>query len=210
MTRLDPRAGSATPPVADPGRDAAPPRLAKLAPAALDDDQRRLYESIAGGPRARGPQAFALTDDEGGLEGPFNAMLLSPSVGAALQALGTSVRYRSALTDRSREMAILVVAHHWDSGFERHAHEAVGRTVGLTDAEINALRDGRPGGLSPVERAVVAATRALVADGDLTDEDYRVAVDALGLPVLFELTTLVGYYATLALQLRVFRVSAPG
>jgi 4-carboxymuconolactone decarboxylase len=27
---------------------------------------------------------------------------------------------------------------------------------------------------------------------------------------LFELTTLVGYYATLALQLRTFRVPAPG
>jgi 4-carboxymuconolactone decarboxylase len=31
----------------------------------------------------------------------------------------------------------------------------------------------------------------------------------LGTAALFELTTLVGYYATLALQLRVFRVGAP-
>jgi len=31
----------------------------------------------------------------------------------------------------------------------------------------------------------------------------------LGLPALFELLTIVGYYGMLALQLRVFRVPAP-
>ena len=38
---------------------------------------------------------------------------------------------------------------------------------------------------------------------------YAAAVETLGLPQLFELLTLVGYYDTLALQLRVFRVPAP-
>ena len=50
---------------------------------------------------------------------------------------------------------------------------------------------------------------ALVARGDLDDAEYREAVDHLGPAGLFELLTLVGYYATLALQLRVFRVPAP-
>ena len=45
--------------------------------------------------------------------------------------------------------------------------------------------------------------------GDLDDAEYREAVDHLGTAGLFELLTLVGYYATLALQLRVFRVPAP-
>ena len=35
------------------------------------------------------------------------------------------------------------------------------------------------------------------------------AVGCIGPAGLFELLTLVGYYATLALQLRVFRVPAP-
>jgi 4-carboxymuconolactone decarboxylase len=57
---------------------------------------------------------------------------------------------------------------------------------------------------------VVARTvAALAARGDLSDAEYREAVDHLGTPGLFELLTLVGYYATLALQLRVFRVPAP-
>jgi 4-carboxymuconolactone decarboxylase len=58
--------------------------------------------------------------------------------------------------------------------------------------------------------AVVARTvAALAARGDLDDAEYRQAVEAVGTAGLFELLTLVGYYATLALQLRVFRVPAP-
>jgi 4-carboxymuconolactone decarboxylase len=44
---------------------------------------------------------------------------------------------------------------------------------------------------------------------DLDDEQYDTAVAALGERALVELSTLVGYYATLALQMRIFRVPAP-
>ena len=43
-------------------------------------------------------------------------------------------------------------------------------------------------------------------DGDLDDELWDEASAALGADGVFELTVLVGYYSTLALQLRVFRV----
>ena len=48
---------------------------------------------------------------------------------------------------------------------------------------------------------MAATTYALTARGDLDDDEYAEAVAALGLPMVFELLTLVGYYATLALQL---------
>ena len=118
-------------------------RIPKLEPAALDEDQRALYDAIAGGRRAQGPQLFRLADSEGRLEGPFNAFLLQPRLGSALQALGSAVRYDTRLDDRCREIAILIVAAHWESEFEWYAHEAVGRSVGLGDAELAAVRDGR-------------------------------------------------------------------
>jgi 4-carboxymuconolactone decarboxylase len=56
--------------------------------------------------------------------------------------------------------------------------------------------------------------RALTGPADLDDEQYAAAIAALGEQALVELSTLVGYYATLALQLRIFRVdpgvAAPG
>ncbi|MED7923916.1 carboxymuconolactone decarboxylase family protein [Nonomuraea sp. LP-02] len=184
----------------DPGR-----RLAGLRPDELDEEQRQVYQAIAGGPRSRGPQLFALADEEGRLRGPFNAMLLSPPVGGALQAVGAAVRYGSVLPARARELAILAVAASWDSAFEREAHEAVGRACGLTEDELATLREGGlPEPDDPAERAALRAVAALTARGRLDDEEYAGAVAALGERGLFELITLVGYYGTLALHLRVF------
>jgi 4-carboxymuconolactone decarboxylase len=185
------------------------PRIPRLTPASLDDEQRALYGEIAGGRRAQGPRLFALTDSDGCLEGPFNAFLLQPRLGSALQALGSSVRYETTLDDRCREIAILVVAAHWRSAFEWHAHEAVGRSVGLGDAEGPAARAGGRAALGGREAVVARTVAALVTRGDLDDAEYRQAVAEVGEAGLFELLTLVGYYATLALQLRVFRVAAP-
>ncbi|MEU9367538.1 carboxymuconolactone decarboxylase family protein [Streptomyces avermitilis] len=183
-------------------------RLRLLRPSELDAEQRELYEEITAGPRAAGPQHFALTDTEGRLEGPFNAMLLSPELGRALQDLGAAIRYRTRLPARVRELAILVVAQAWNSAFERDAHERVGAAVGLSEAELLALREGRDPELTdPGEHAAWEFTRALVGrDGVLDEAQYDAARTALGEPVLFELSTLVGYYSTLALQLRLFTV----
>jgi len=185
-------------------------RLAKLAPGSLDPEQREVYDAIAGGRRAQGPQLFRLVDDAGSLEGPFNAFLLQPRLGLALQALGSAVRYETALSDRARELAILVVSVHWDCAFEWYAHEALGRHVGLSEEELAAVRgrayDALP---APDERVIARTVDALLTEADLDDVAYAEAVAVLGAAGLFEVLTLVGYYAALALQLRVFRVPAP-
>ena len=181
-------------------------RIPPLVPSALDPEQTALYDSIAHGPRAQGPQHFALTRDDGSLTGPFNALLLAPGLGGAIQELGAAVRYRTSFTARERELCILIVAAHWKSAFEQMAHEAVGRSVGLTDAELSAVRDGGLPDLSDARELACARLVHALARGDVDDELWASASATLDQPTIFELTTLVGYYALLALQLRVFRV----
>jgi 4-carboxymuconolactone decarboxylase len=182
-------------------------RCTRFTPGAMRAHQRALYDRIVSGPRASGPQLFELVDEEGVLSGPFNAFLLNPELGEALQRVGATLRYRSTLSPRLREMAILAVAAAWESEFEWYAHERVGRSVGITDAELAALREGLvPAVTDPVERLGLAVTKALLA-GDIDDDLYALARSELGEERVFELTSVVGYYATLALQLRVFRVS---
>ncbi|UQX87402.1 carboxymuconolactone decarboxylase family protein [Jatrophihabitans telluris] len=201
--------GADASPDASPDARAPKARIPKLVPGALAEDQRAVYEAIAGGRRAQGPQLFRLRDDDGALEGPFNAFLLQPRLGAALQAVGSAVRYDTALSDRAREIAILVVAVQWSSAFEWYAHEAVGRHVGLSETELDGLAEGDYTVLPPQDRLVAEVCRRLSADADLDDATYADAVEALGEAGVFELLTLVGYYATLALQMRVFRVGSP-
>lgn len=181
-------------------------RLPRFVPGALTPSQKDLYESIAAGPRAQGPQHFALTAADGSLNGPFNAFLVSPELGGAVQELGAAVRYRTGLSARERETAILIVAHHWGSEFEIMAHEAVGRAAGLTDAELTALAAGDVPELADEHELLTAQVTHALARGDVDDALWARATAVLDDVTMFELTTLVGYYALLALQLRVFRV----
>lgn len=186
-------------------------RLAVLSSEEMTTEQVDLYRAILGGPRGQGPRAVLLSSGAGGLAGPFNAMLYAPPVGHALQELGAAIRFRTSLAPRIREMAILVVAHAWDSEYERDSHEPIGREAGLTGKEIEALRTGAdPGFADKQEQVAHSVVRALTGPAaDLDDHDYDAAVAALGEQALVELSTLVGYYATLALQLRIFRVQSP-
>jgi 4-carboxymuconolactone decarboxylase len=184
------------------------PRLPALNPDELDHEQRDVYEAIVGGPRP--PGVFSLVDDEGRLLGPFNAMLYSPAVGGPLQELGAAVRFRTSFTGREREIATLVVAARHRSDYEWYAHERAGRRAGLSEAELTALRTGADPVLADArERIVHEAARALAGDGDLSAPMFAEATATLGRAAVVELVTLVGYYAMLATQLRVFRVGVP-
>lgn len=179
-------------------------RIPRLTPNQLDDAQLTVYDDITGGQRAQ-RSAFPLTDATGALHGPFNAMLLHPPLGDALQRLGAAIRYQGQLSARAREIAILTVAAHGHSAFERYAHERIAVHAGLTEPEITALRQGiEPELHDPEEQAVATATRQLLDHHTLTDAEYAQAVEILGSAKIFELTTLIGYYQLLALQLRVF------
>src|SRR5439155_6451571 len=196
------------------GGQIPPMRLAVLSSEEMTTEQVDLYREILGGPRGQGPRAVLLASGAGGLAGPFNAMLYAPPVGHALQELGAAIRFRTELAPRIREMAILVVAQVWDSAYERGSHEPIGREAGLTDAEIEALRSGDdPGFADKQEQVAHSVVRALTGPGpksaDLDDQEYDTAVTLLGERALVELSTLVGYYATPALQLRIFRVGGP-
>lgn len=185
-------------------------RLPLLSPGALADEQRAVYEAVTGGPRSGRSPAFRMTDEDGRLLGPFNAMLYSPSVGLPLQDLGAALRFRTAFTKREREIATLVVAAHLRSDFEWYAHERIGLRAGLDQEEMDALREGRAPMFGDVrERVVFEAARQLAAEQDVSDAVYAEAVATLGRSAVVELVTLVGYYTALAMQLRVFRVGVP-
>ena len=187
-------------------------RLPRLTPGRLDAPQRELRQAITGGPRSSAPQPFSLTAADGSLVGPFGLMLHAPHLGQPLQELGAAVRYLTSFTDREREIAILTVATALDSDFEWWAHTRLGRSAGLSDAELDEIASGEfadRADVEPVEAAVHRAARLLAARDALDDERYAVLVAVLGEQRLVELAVLIGYYTTLALMLDVFRVGSP-
>ncbi len=185
-------------------------RLPRYEPHQLGAEARELYDRIATGPRAQGRQAFPLTDEAGRLNGPFNAMLVNPQVGMHVQELGSAIRYRTALTDRVREIAILEVAVVRTCAFEWYAHERVGRLAGLTDDELAALLRGTDAPTFDAnERVARAVVHALIATRDLDDDLFARAHAALGEVALADLIALAGYYDLLSLSLAAWRTPLP-
>lgn len=185
-------------------------RLPWLAPQDLNEESHAVYMAITGGPRAAGPRLFQMTADDGRLEGPFNAMVVAPSVGGPLQELGTAIRYRTSLTDRAREVAILAVAAEARSDFEWYAHEPIALACGISARDVGAIRVGAsPQDLDETEELVLRATRGLVTHRGMDADVLEECRTRIGTPGLVELVVLVGYYQTLDLMLRTFQSPLP-
>ncbi|MEO7126060.1 MAG: carboxymuconolactone decarboxylase family protein [Nakamurella sp.] len=177
----------------------------------LDDETRAVYDAITTGPRARSGLPETVADSDGRLQGPFNAMVhASPPVGDALQRLGAGIRYGSALSDRTRELAILTVAAHRRCEFEWLAHAGEATAVGLTDDMLEAIARGDTGFFEYDDALVHRAVSELLAGRDLSQDTYEKAAARLGARGVVDLVILVGYYDALALSIRAFRAPLPG
>ena len=143
-----------------------PERLPRLRPSQLDGAAAAVYRAITESRAGSTPRAVPLVDSDGALEGPFNAMLFSPDVGFAVQALGRAIRFGSRLSDRERESAILLCAFSVRSEYEVATHRPLALRAGWSDDDVAALGRGVvPPGASAGEAAGLALVRAVLATG---------------------------------------------
>jgi alkylhydroperoxidase family enzyme len=172
-------------------------------PDELDPAQRAYYDSVVNSPRRR----HEVMDDEGRLLGPFNARLLDPAVGTAIQAHGAALRFHSVLTDREREFVILTVARAEKSEHEWSIHAEVALGLGVTEGELACIGADDPHWTSdPSEVACLELARELLDSADVSDASFERAASVLGVAKIFDVVSLVGHYRDTALALRVWRV----
>ena len=183
-------------------------RLTYVDCAHLTPEQQELYDSIANGPRAA--KRKSLVDAQGHLTGPFNAFLHLPQLGKHWSAIGETLRFKTGLSRRLFELAILVVAVHWHSSHEWAAHARLAREEGIAEETIAALRRGDcPQFSQNDEETVYGFAHQLVTERRLGAQRYADAVDLLGETQTIELVNALGYYIALAAMLNAFDVHPP-
>lgn len=174
------------------------PRIPLAAPETLNDEQRRVYDTIASGPRA-------------GVRGPFLALLHQPAIADKWQQLGEVLRYRTSLPPRLSEFAILITARHMDCQYEWFAHETHAAKAGLPAAIIEAVKAGRrPELTAPDDKALYEFALGLNERHHVSADTYQRALDQFGPVGVVELTALVGYYTMVAMTLNAHELLPTG
>ena len=180
-------------------------------PRALEGDQKKLYELeesiLISWAEANG---FKGTTDDGTLIGPFNPYLYSPGITPGfLQWLQADSKH-SSLNKRVHEVVILSVGAVWRSPFELYAHSAVARKVGVPEAAIQALADGRSSDeLSAEEQVAHRFARQLTAERKVDADLYREAETMFGRTGLVDMVYLIGIYLLTCALLNAFEIPAP-
>ena len=67
----------------------------------------------------------------GGLAGPFNALVTAPDAGRRLSALGATLRFGTSIERRLSEIAIITVGARWQAEYEWWAHAPMAREHGV-------------------------------------------------------------------------------
>jgi 4-carboxymuconolactone decarboxylase len=186
-------------------------RLTLADPDSLTGAQRELFDYIIAIalPWAQ-RSGFAATTASGRLIGPFNPSLLNPQIGTAFLKLQAAEEQNTSLDDRVRQVVILTIGAVWQAPYELHAHAAVARHGGLSDAVIAELVAGdMPNDLTEAEKTAHRLARALSTSHHVDDHLYRHAEQTLGAAGVFEIAVLAGIYHTVCGILSIFDIPAP-
>ena len=172
-------------------------RLPRLEPDSMTDEQRRVHDVIASGPR-------------GSVRGPLAVWLHRPQLAERAQALGRYCRYDSSLAPNLSELAILVVARAWGSEYEWRAHRPHALAAGVGADVIEAIRRGREPAFDDEEERIVYRFATVLhrerrIPGDLYDQVVRV----LGPDRTVDLVGVLGYYTLISMTINAFEVTHP-
>jgi 4-carboxymuconolactone decarboxylase len=175
-------------------------RLKEVTDEQMSALQRALRDAIFSGPRGIRKK----------LTGPFQIWLNAPELGHLAQALGAHVRYKTSLSARLSETAILVTAQIWKAHYEWFAHAPQAEKAGVKPKTIKDIQAGRtPKTAAKDERDIIAFVKELYKGRRVSDRTYKRVHAFLGDAGMVELVGICGYYAMISMTLNVFRAQIP-
>jgi 4-carboxymuconolactone decarboxylase len=172
-------------------------RYAELPVDRMSPQQREGYRFLVEGPRGR-------------LPGPYKVWVHNPKLVHAAAPLGQHFTPgQSSLSEREREIAVVVITSAWHSEYPTAAHEKRGVEVGLPAAAVEAIIGGRAASFAdPREQAVYEVAMALAHRRLVPQGLYDRAVSLLGHEGITDMIVLMGYYTAVSLTMNFYAVPA--
>jgi 4-carboxymuconolactone decarboxylase len=172
-------------------------RYAELPVDRMTPEQQKGYRFLVDGPRGR-------------LPGPYKVWVHNPKLVHAAAPLGQHFTPgQSSLSEREREIAVIVITSKWHSAYPTAAHEKRGVEVGLPAATVEAIIGGLPVSFPDTREQVVYEVAMALAGGRLLPQGlYDRAVGALGHEGVTDVIVLMGYYTAVSLTMNFYAVPA--
>jgi 4-carboxymuconolactone decarboxylase len=171
---------------------------------ALDGPGRELFDRIT----ERRDERFIAAD--GRVAGPDIAWVNAPAIGLRLISLARALRSEVSIDLRLIEVAIITTGAHHRAEFAWFSHAPMAREQGVSDAVIDAIREGRtPDFEQDDERIVHEVASQLASSSRIDDATYAEAQRMLGPQGMVELVELCGFYTLVSFVLNAFEVPLP-
>ena len=128
----------------------------------------------------------------------FRQLVNSPGGARAFGTLGGYIRHKSTLDPRLREMAIIQVGYLTKSEYEYTHHVRLGmEQLGVSESDINGITaetNGQTSSLPELERIILRATRDMVTNFKISDNDFENLKIFLSNEHLVDLVLTIAFY----------------
>jgi alkylhydroperoxidase family enzyme len=179
------------------------PRIAPLPVEEWDDEavtalRTAFGEQAATGLLAQGAEARPVPN-------VLTTMMRHPALSGPFLVYNQVLLRKPTLDPRARELMILRVAWRARAPYEWIQHVRIARSLGFTDAELEAIAFGADAEVwSELEADLLAATDELLDAYRIADDTWARLAAQLDEPQLIELAFVVGTYTCLAMAFNTF------
>jgi len=132
----------------------------------------------------------------------FATLAHHPKLLKRWMVFGRHILEKSTLPPRERELVVLRIGWLCRSSYEFSAHVPIGKAAGLSDADIERLKQGPDApGLDPFDRVLLQAVQELEDDAFVTDATWQALSERLDVQQCMDLIFTVGQYRMVSMAL---------
>ncbi|MFZ4472110.1 MAG: carboxymuconolactone decarboxylase family protein [Limnohabitans sp.] len=161
------------------------------------------------------PEVQPLADDilkvsSAALGGPYNALLRSPEMARRCFDHLDYLRFKTSVSKRLNEFAILIQARIANAQYEWWAHAPIAQRAGLSTEVIEQLRHcNKPQGMQADEALVYDYCVQLTLNHRVSDALWERAIAEMGEQAVVDLTVVSGTYVMVSMLLNATQVAIP-
>jgi len=148
-----------------------------------------------------------LIETRGRLPGPNKIYVHNPKLANVMGPLGAHFRTGYSLSEREREIAVVIINSKFHSVYPTNAHERAGKAAGLPADKVEAMLSGLPTSFDNEREQVVYEMSVCLSNSRWVSRGlYDRAVKALGHVGITDVTCLLGFYSSVSMTLAFYDV----